>query len=396
MERYLILRYHEIALKQGNRAFFEGKLQHNVERALEGLEYEWVRRISGRLLLKLNGLSPLPEIKEGLRHVFGIVHFSQSWRSSQDLDQLQADAWELIRHRSFGSFKIEAKRAEKSLPYTSPQVNQRVGAFVQARSGARVDLTHPELTCFIDLAEKYALIYFEKERGPGGLPTSTGGRVMALLSGGIDSPVASYKVMKRGCKVHFVHFHSFPHTSQESQEKAKQIVRLLTRYQFDCRLYLVPFAEIQRQIVAFAQPKIRVVLYRRFMARIATALARPEGASALVTGESIGQVASQTLENIQVISQATSLPILRPLVGDDKEEIVELARQIGTYPISILPDQDCCSLFIPPHPETRAELGPVEEAESHLAVGAMVDAAVSETELQLYTHAPQWAPELKP
>jgi thiamine biosynthesis protein ThiI len=231
-----------------------------------------------------------------------------------------------------------------------------------------VDLDHAERTCWIEISEKYALLYTDRRQGPGGLPSGTSGKVVVLLSGGIDSPVAAWKMIKRGCRAVFVHFHSFPYTNKESQEKTKQLAAVLATYQFQSKLYLVPFSEVQRHIMVETPAETRVILYRRYMMRIAAQIARRERIRVLVTGDSVGQVASQTIENIDVISRAVDMPILRPLIGDDKVEIINLARRIGTYEISIQPDQDCCSLFVPKHPETKANLRDIEESEKRLDV----------------------------
>jgi thiamine biosynthesis protein ThiI len=226
-----------------------------------------------------------------------------------------------MQGQSFKSFKIEARRADKSFPHTSVEINQRVGAYVKERSQARVDLENAEQTCWIEIVEKYALIYVERLPGPGGLPVGTSGKVVVLLSGGIDSPVAAWKMTKRGCTPVFVHFHSFPYTNKESQEKAKQIAALLSNYSMRAKIYLVPFAEVQRHIMVDTPLDTRVILYRRYMMRLAEQIARREKARVLITGDSVGQVASQTIENIDVISRAVQMPILRPLIGDDKIEI---------------------------------------------------------------------------
>ncbi|HSW38276.1 MAG TPA: tRNA 4-thiouridine(8) synthase ThiI, partial [Acidobacteriota bacterium] len=215
--------------------------------------------------------------------------------------------------------------------------------------------------------------------GAGGLPSGTGGKVLCLMSGGIDSPVAAYRMMRRGCRVLFIHFHSFPHTTAESQDKVRNILRVLSERQLESTLYLTPFADVQRAIVAYAPPPLRVVLYRRFMIRIAQETAAREKAAALVTGDSLGQVASQTLENIKTISAAGTLPIFRPLIGDDKEEIIRVARSIGTYDISILADQDCCSLFVPRHPETMATVEKAEIAERELDIADLIRQSIAAT-----------------
>lgn len=382
MERYAIIHYHEVGLKGENRDFFERRLLENIKLALSGLSYQSAYRARGRMLVRLGAGSPDEEIKERLRRVFGIAYFALGWAAPREIEGLKQAVWELVRERSFSSFRIDTRRSDKSYPLTSPEINYQVGGFIKAQTGARVDLERAEFTCHIEITEKFALVYFEREDGPGGLPVSTGGKVVALLSGGIDSPVASYRLMKRGARVIFVHFHSFPHTTIDSQIKARRIVELLTQYQFRSKLYFVPFVEIQRQIMAFAPPGLRVVMYRRFMLRIAEEIARREGALALVAGDSLGQVASQTLANIGVISEAIKMPVLRPLIGDDKEEIVEIARRIGTYEISILPEQDCCTLFVPKHPETRAEPAEVEAAEKNLEVQPLIERAIAEARVE--------------
>jgi thiamine biosynthesis protein ThiI len=234
-----------------------------------------------------------------------------------------------------------------------------------------VDLTNPELTITVEILPRDAFFGFDKISGAGGLPVGASGRVVSLISGGIDSPVAAYRMMQRGCRLIFVHFHSAPYLDKTSQEKVRALVSTLTRHQYLSRLYLVPFGEIQRQIVAAVGRPLRVVLYRRMMLRIAEALARAEKAKALVTGESLAQVASQTLENMAVIQQASTLPILRPLVGMDKQEIIDQARRIGTFDTSSIPDQDCCQLFVPKHPATKAKRREVEEAEASFNVQEM-------------------------
>jgi thiamine biosynthesis protein ThiI len=282
--------------------------------------------------------------------------------------------------QTFATFRITARRAFKELPWGSQEINQILGAHVMATHTTRVDLQHPALTVYVELIPRLALIYLEKSPGAGGLPVGTSGRLLSLLSGGIDSPVAAYRMMKRGCQVDFVHFHSYPFVDRTSQEKACQLATLLTRLQYAARLFLVPFGEIQQHIVGATPPPYRVVLYRRYMLRLAEALAQQTGALALVTGESLGQVASQTLHNLRVIEAASTLPMLRPLIGMDKAEIMREARAIDTYPISILPDQDCCTLFVPRHPATRTTLADIEAAEKALDTPALLHIALDKVQ----------------
>jgi thiamine biosynthesis protein ThiI len=273
---------------------------------------------------------------------------------------------------------VSARRADKRFPLTSPQVEREVGGRIKQARGWKVDLGAPELTIYLELLTDEAFYFFDKERGAGGLPTGTAGRVACLLSGGIDSPVAAHRMMKRGCTVTFIHFHSYPILSRASQEKARELVTLLTKWQHRSRLYLVAFGDIQQQVVLAVPGPMRVVVYRRLMLRIAERIARARHAQALVTGEVVGQVASQTLENLSVIGNVATLPVFRPLIGMDKDEITAEAVRIGTYPISIIPDQDCCTLFTPRNPLTRARLADVEAAEQALPVEDLVGRAVRE------------------
>ena len=257
-----------------------------------------------------------------------------------------------------------------------------MGGRIKAARGWRVDLGAPDLAIGVELLPDRVFFTLGKEPGRGGLPTGTSGPVLCLLSGGIDSPVAAYRLMKRGCRVRFVHFHAYPILSRASLDKTREIAGLLTRHQLRSRLYSVRFGDIQRTIVLSVPPSLRVVLYRRMMMRIAERLAGACGARALVTGDSVGQVASQTIENLAVINDVVSLPVLRPLIGFDKEEITQEARRLGTYPISIIPDQDCCTLFVPRRPATRARPQEVERAERNLPVAELVDRAAADVERQ--------------
>ena len=382
MKRYFVCYYHEIILKGKNRPFFEKRLAKNVGNALKGLPYGSIRRISGRVLVKLSADSPVEQIGARLQKVFGLVYCCPAWLSVQDLEVLQEDLWKLVSQRKFETFKIDARRANKKYPLSSQQINERLGDVIRTRSGQTVRLEGPELTCYVDIVENYAFLYFRKLKGVNGLPVSSSGKVVVLISGGIDSPVAAFKVLKRGCRAIFVHFHSLPHTTPESLEKVRQLVSILTEYQYRSKIYMIPFADLQRQVVAFTPAETRVILYRRLMMRLAEEIARREGAHALVTGESIGQVASQTLENLRVVSEATHLPILRPLIGEDKEEIIAVARRIGTFSISILPHEDCCSLFVPRHPETRAKLDGIQRIESRLEINPMVQEALNQMQTE--------------
>ncbi|PYQ94098.1 MAG: tRNA 4-thiouridine(8) synthase ThiI [Acidobacteria bacterium] len=373
----IVVHYKELALKGKNRPWFIQLLVRNIKGALAGLHVAAVRSVTGRIELELRPDTPWDEVRDRLRRVFGIANFSYANRGPHDFGALSSAILTDLGGREADSFRVSATRSDKRLPFTSPQVEREVGGIIKQARGWRVDLEHPALTVHIEMLPDGAFYFFGKEPGAGGMPTGTSGRVACLLSGGIDSPVAAYRMMRRGCPVLLIHFHSYPILSRASQEKVREIAALLTTHQLRSRLIMVPFGELQQQIVLSVAPELRVVIYRRLMLRIAERLARRAHARALVTGEVVGQVASQTVENMTAIAQATALEILRPLVGMDKDEITAEAGRIGTLPISNIPDQDCCTLFTPRHPATRARLAQVEQAELALPVDAMVASAVA-------------------
>ena len=364
----VLVRYHEIALKKGNRAYFTELLKRNLLAAVKDLGAKEIRSLPARILLTFRNDVPAATLIERIGTVFGVANFSIVERTARDIDALRGRILDSLNGSRFESFRIETQRGDKTFPLTSPEINRQLGAAVKEKSSARVDLENAEFTVTVEILPRDAFFGFNKIHGAGGLPVGASGRVVALISGGIDSPVAAYRMMQRGCRLIFVHFHSVPFQDKTSQEKVRQLMSVLTRHQFTSRVYLVPFGEIQRQIVAAVARPLRVVLYRRMMLRIAEAIAWKEKAKALVTGESLGQVASQTLDNMAVIEQAARLPILRPLVGMDKQEIIDQARRIGTFEISSIPDQDCCQLFVPKHPATKARFSDVEADETKLDV----------------------------
>ena len=369
----VLVRYHEIALKKGNRAYFTELLKRNILAAVKDLGAKEIRSLPARLLLTFRQDVNTDIVIERIRSVFGVANFSIVERTDRDIDALRRGILASLNGNHFESFRIETQRGDKTFPLTSPEINRQLGAAVKEKTRARVDLMNAEFTITVEVLPQGGFFGFNKLFGAGGLPVGASGRVVALISGGFDSPVAAYRIMQRGCRVVFVHFHSTPYQDKTSQEKVRELVARLSRHQFQARLYLVPFGEIQRQIVAAVARPLRVILYRRMMLRIAAALASKEKAKALVTGESLGQVASQTLDNMAVIQQAVGLPILRPLVGMDKQEIVDESRRIGTFEISAVPDQDCCQLFVPKHPATKARFKDVEADEARLDVKELLD-----------------------
>lgn len=381
---YFICHYHEIGLKGKNRKFFEERLVENIKKALPKSSFLFVKRISGRIIIKLNkaGKKKEKEIKNSLKNVFGISYFTSADSCEQKIEKIKKKSLEILKSQKFKTFRITTQRSKKEFALTSQQINEKIGEFIIKKLNKKVNLEKPDLTCFIEIVEKYAFLYLEKIRGAGGLPVGVSGKAIVLLSGGIDSPVAAFYIMRRGVKVIFIHFHAYPYTEKASIEKAKRIVKILNKFQFNSKLYLIPFALIQKEILLKTPPPLRVILYRRMMLRIAQVISEKEKARTLVTGESIGQVASQTLENIRAIEQAIDLLILRPVIGQDKQDIIDKAREIGTFEISILPHEDCCARFLPKHPETRAKLREVKRVEKKLNIEKLIKEAIKKSTCQ--------------
>ena len=373
----ILVHYSEIALKGKNRSWFVGRLVRNIHGALAGLHVKEVRTHIGRIEIVLGQDSTLPEVSDRLSRIFGIANYSVATHLPLDFEGMaSAIVSQLPPRESAESFRVFVRRADSKFVTPSPDLARDLGSRVWHARGWKVDLDHAELVIRIEILPGAAFCYMGRDPGIGGLPTGTGGRLVALLSGGIDSPVAAWRMMKRGCNVTLVHFHSAPFLSNTSQEKARRLAEVLTRYQLRTKLYLVPFGELQRQITLSVQGDLRVIIYRRLMLRIAQRIASHVRARALVTGDVIGQVASQTLDNMTAIDQAAHMPVFRPLVAMDKEEIIAEAQRLGTFEISIVPDQDSCTLFTPRHPATHARRYAVDEAEKTLPVDTMIRSAV--------------------
>ena len=388
--RCAIVHYHELALKGRNRDFFEQRLVRNLRLALKDLRIRRVESLQGRIRITIPAQVSPEQVSERLRRTCGVANFLMTESvplelSTSDLSELKEAAQRLVAQEDFQSFRVTAKRADKRFPLTSMDVEREIGGHLCEVTGKSVKLKQPDLTLYIELLTHEAHLAARKITGPGGMPVGTSGKVACLLSGGIDSPVASYRMIKRGCKAVFVHFSGRPLVSRASEEKVQELVQLLTAYQYHSQLYIVPFGEIQREIVAYAPAPFRVVLYRRIMVRIAEEVARRENCWALVTGDSLGQVASQTAENLSVVEDAAELPILRPLIGMDKNEITEQAQRLGSFTTSIEPDQDCCKLFVPLHPSTRTTVADIHRIERGLEISAFVKQGVEKAELSTFT-----------
>ena len=384
--RCVIVHYHELALKGHNRDYFEQCLIKNIRTALNDVGVRQVENLHSRIRIRLPHEASIEVVRDRLIRVCGIANFLPGrvvplQLANPNLHELTAAVLEEIESQSFATFRITARRADKRLALTSMDIEKSLGAAVCDRTGKKVSLKNPDLTIYIELLSKEAFCSAEKIEGPGGMPVGVSGRIACLISGGIDSPVAAYRIVKRGCVASFIHFSGRPLVSRASEEKVHELVRHLTTFQYDSRLYVIPFGEIQREIILNTPAPLRIVLYRRMMIRIAQELARKEQCWALVTGDSLGQVASQTPQNLCAIEEAAELPILRPLIGMDKREIIDEARRLGTYETSIEPDQDCCKLFVPPHPSTKTRLDDVKKVERMIDVSALVKRGVENAEL---------------
>ena len=382
---HLVVHYNEVALKGRNRGRFEDDLMRNLRSALDGAGT--VRRLYGRLSVELSEPSSWPQVADAFRGVFGIAYLFPAVASEPTLEGLcevaraaVAAPYPAASESGIAddppTFAVLCKRATKELPFQSLDVARQVGEAVRTSTNWAVRLNQPDIELRVELVNRVAFVGFGKIPGPGGMPTGAAGKVACLLSGGIDSPVAAYRLLRRGTTACFIHFHSYPHTGLESQEKVRELAERVLPIGRSAPLYQVPFAELQRRIVTDAPDPLRVLLYRRFMLRAAEVIALREGARALVTGESLGQVASQTLENLHTIDRVAKLPVLRPLIGMDKFEIIAAAREIGTYETSIEPHDDCCSFLMPTHPATSSRPELLESAEGVFDVDEEVEKLV--------------------
>jgi tRNA uracil 4-sulfurtransferase len=380
----LVAHYHEVGLKGRNRNFFESTLTRNLKRALRGTGYARVRRGFGRVFVEFKPVARMDDAVERAARVFGIAYLGAGIKVEPELDAIEGAALELMHASPVESFAVRARRSYSAMATTSQEINEKIGRLIQDEIGAPVNLSHPQTTLWIEMFGGEALVYRDRRPGPGGLPVGVSGRMLALLSGGIDSPVAAWRMARRGAEVEMVHFHGQPYTDPSSLRQATELAEILTRFQLRTTLHFIPLADAQREIVTSAPSSLRVVLYRRAMMRIASALAVERRAHALVTGDSLGQVASQTLENITTVDAAVpGVQVLRPLIGMDKQEIIDLAERIGTFEISTRRYQDCCVLFEPRSPATRATAEEAEAAESELDMDAMVGKALAGMETRV-------------
>jgi thiamine biosynthesis protein ThiI len=380
---YLIVHYHEVGLKGGNRSMFERALVRNISRSSADLGDLKPRRLPGRILVGLPPDADAEAIAARVGTVFGIANYAVARGGSIGFEEISDIAGEMMSAQEHETFAVRARVAHSTFPMSAREINEKLGAWLLEHVGKRVNLSEPDRTCYVEVVGDLVLVYVERRPGAGGLPVGTSGRVAVLLSAGIDSPVAAARMMRRGARCTLVHFHSQPFTDASSVRNTEEIARTLTARQFESNLYLVPLAPSQQQIVTSCPEELRTILYRRMMMRIASEIGRRDGAQALVTGDSLGQVASQTLENLTVVEAAASLPVLRPLIGRDKVEIISEARALGTFDVSSAPCQEACVLFEPKSPATKARLRDVERAETSLDLDAMTKQAGDDAELRV-------------
>lgn len=379
-----MIRYGEIGLKGKNRPAFERRLMNNISRALHHVGSARVMRVYGRILVESDAQPA--RVLDKLSKVFGIVGVSPSLRLPLDQEAIFKGALETLKDAAAHTqraaespltFKVEARRSNKQFPLTSPELNGLIGGYLLDNyPGLQVDVHNPQIKVRVEIREKNAFVYAADMPGVGGLPVGASGKALLLLSGGIDSPVAGWMAMKRGIEIEAIHFYSFPFTGEKSLEKVRDLCRALTAYTARIKLHVVHFTDIQKEIQKNCPEELRVTIMRRMMFRLSKRIAEQQGALALVTGESVGQVASQTLESMQVINHVIDIPVLRPLVGMDKLEIIARSQQIGTYDTSILPYEDCCTLFLPKHPATRPRLDQAQEAEKPLDIEELMAEAL--------------------
>ncbi len=380
----VVVHYAEIALKGGNRPWFENRLMEHLREVLRGTSVRGVRRRRGRILVDLDAAAgDVPEVLARLSRAPGVAWYAAAEPVDATPGAIEHAVVTRAREGS-GTFRVETRRADKRFPLTSMDLNRAVGAAVVAATGRRVRLTDPDDTYGIEIADDGAFVFSARLRGPGGLPVGSSGRVVALLSGGIDSPVAAWRMMRRGCRVDGVHFLNDSQGREGVIEKLDLLGAALARRQGRFRLHVVPFGDLQRAIVAAVPADRRMLVYRRAMLHLADRIRRDRHAGALVTGDSVGQVASQTLANLGAVYAAVAGPILAPLCGSEKTEIIEEARAIGTYEPSVIPHDDCCSFLVSPHPATRTSREELEGLEARVEWGDLREQALRDREVRRY------------
>ena len=364
----ILIHYDEIAIKLGNRRWFEKKLIQNIKNKIISIKYRNIHNFCGRIFINNINKNDYQKLFDALKNVMGISSIHMMVNTDTSIESIKEESIKSIKAYplAFKTFKVFTKRQNKSFSKTSQELNTIIGEVIRVEFKKDVRLKNPDIELRIEIIDNIALIGVEKIQGYGGLPVGTGEKALSLISSGIDSPVASFKMLKRGVQLSYIHFHSSPATGDESIHNVKKIICELSKFQSSTQLFLVPFLDIQKAIMKISPNKYWIILFRRAMIKVASDIANKNRFKALVTGDNVGQVASQTLSNINVISEKAKLPILRPLIGYNKKDIINLATNIGTYDISILPYEDCCGFFVPRHPETKANLKIIQDVEKEI------------------------------
>lgn len=384
MADIILIKCGELILKGNNRAKFEDRLVKNIKNAIGKFGNFRVWKEQATMFVEgADENADLETVIEPIQKVFGIIKLSPAWRAEKNMDSIvQTMIKQCVELQDAKTFKVDAKRADKKFELKSPEICMEAGGrLLAAYPHLKVDLHHPDTVVHVEVRHDAAYVYSREYRGSGGIPTGTSGKGMLLLSGGIDSPVAGWMMAKRGMELEAIHFFSYPYTSERAKEKVIDLAKILTQYTGAIKLYIVPFTELQLAMVEKCPGDQITILIRRAMSRIAQKICAKSGSLALITGESLGQVASQTMHSLVVTNEVAELPVLRPLIGLDKEEIIQYARKIDTYETSILPYEDCCTIFVPKHPETKPKLEKIQLSESKLDMEMFIQKAVDETEV---------------
>ncbi|NEU29908.1 tRNA 4-thiouridine(8) synthase ThiI [bacterium LRH843] len=378
---HILIRFGELSLKGKNRSFFEKQLLRNIKMSLKVFSNLQFNRTFGRIIIELNGEEHEPVI-EKLKTIFGIHSFSLALIVENELGAMQQGALQVMKgHDDARTFKITTKRANKFFPMQSQALSAEIGGYVLSHTEQlTVDVHQPDVDIRVEVRDENTYVMSGSFKGAGGLPVGTSGKVLLMLSGGIDSPVAGYLTMKRGAKIEAIHFHSPPYTNERAKQKVMDLAKSLTKFGSGIVVHLVPFTDIQKYLHSKVPSNLQMTIMRRMMVRISEKIAEERGILALATGESLGQVASQTLHSMNTINEVTNLPIIRPLVTMDKQEVIDIAHAIDTYDISILPYEDCCTIFLPPDSKTRPRRDQANAVEQHLEIEKYIDDAVARTE----------------
>ena len=386
MKEIILIKNGELALKGLNRSTFEDILIKNIRKRIKPLgEFEYRKEQSTVAVVPMEDYIDMDEVSDRISRVFGIAAYSRALQVEKDMDVILKNAPEYLAEqlKNAKTFKVEGKRSDKKFPLKSPEISAEVGgAILSAFPHLRVDVKNPEILVTIEIREKFAFIRGNQTKGAGGMPTGTAGKSSILISGGIDSPVAAYMMAKRGLVLNAIHFASPPYTSPQSEEKVHNLLGQVSRYSGNITLFTVGFTEIQEEIRDKCPEDLFTLIMRRFMMRIAQRIAEKEESKALITGESLGQVASQTLNALACTDAVVSMPVFRPLIGLDKEEIIKVSRKIDTFDISIEPYEDCCTVFTPKHPKTKPQISVLENAEKALDVEALINRAIENTTIK--------------